>query len=53
MLLTVASKSKSKPSTTASPNGRFTEGLETGPNVSQIILAPAVAAASLVKPPSL
>lgn len=52
MLETVASKSKSNPSTTASPKGRRAELLESGPKVSQINWAPAVAASVEVNPPS-
>lgn len=49
----VDSKSKSKPSTTAVPNGRFTL-LEacTGPNMAHTLSAAATASAAVVKPPS-
>lgn len=53
MLATGDSKSKSKPSTAALPKGRRVEGLLLGgPKVCQTLLAPAMAADSLVKPPS-
>jgi hypothetical protein len=52
MLETVDSKSKSKPSTVALPKGRRVEALVGGPKVCQMVLAPAMAAESLVKPPS-
>jgi hypothetical protein len=52
MLETVDSKSKSKPSMVALPKGRRVEVSVGGPKVCQILLAPAIAADSLVKPPS-
>jgi hypothetical protein len=52
MLETVDSKSKSKPSMVALPKGRRAEVLVGGPKVCQRELAPAMAAESLVNPPS-
>lgn len=53
MLLTVDSKSKSKPSTADVPNGRgAVELAEYGPKMAQMFVATAVAAAAVLKPPS-
>lgn len=52
MLLTLLSKSKSKPSTTALPKGRGAPLLVLGPNIEKMLSAAAVAAADDAKPPS-
>jgi hypothetical protein len=53
ILFTVASKSKSKPSITADPNGLRAEEPDcTGPNVFHSRLAPATAAEDDENPPS-